>query len=62
MANQVDVAMTDTAIVLSYAAESNGRLEVVGQYSTGESYGGIYPKRQFSQQSWVGSARALAPG
>ncbi len=44
MANQVDVAMTDTAIVLSQAAKSNGRFEVVGQYSTGESYGAIYPK------------------
>ena len=44
MANQVDVAMTDTAIVLSQAAESNGRFEVVGQYATGESYGAIYPK------------------
>jgi polar amino acid transport system substrate-binding protein len=44
MANQIDAAMTDTAIVLSQAAESNGRMEVVGQFSTGESYGGIYPK------------------
>jgi polar amino acid transport system substrate-binding protein len=44
MANQVDAAMTDTAIVLSQAAESGGKVEVVGQYSTGESYGGIYPK------------------
>jgi polar amino acid transport system substrate-binding protein len=44
MANQVDAAMTDTAIVLSQAAKSNGRFEVVGQYSTGESYGAIYPK------------------
>jgi polar amino acid transport system substrate-binding protein len=44
IANQIDVAMTDTAIVLSYAAESNGRVEVVGQYKTGESYGAIYPK------------------
>jgi polar amino acid transport system substrate-binding protein len=44
MANQIDVAMTDTAIVLSQAAESNGRVEVVGQYKTGESYGAIYPK------------------
>ena len=44
MANQVDVAMTDTAIVLSQAAQSGGKMEVVGQYSTGESYGGIYPK------------------
>ena len=44
MANQVDAAMTDTAIVLSQAAESGGRVEVIGQYTTGESYGGIYPK------------------
>jgi polar amino acid transport system substrate-binding protein len=44
MANQVDAAMTDTAIVLSQAAESGGRVEVIGQYTTGESYGAIYPK------------------
>ena len=44
LANQIDVAMTDTAIVLGQAAVSSGRFEVVGQYSTGETYGGIYPK------------------
>ena len=44
LANQIDVAMTDTAIVLGQAAVSGGRFEVVGQYSTGETYGGIYPK------------------
>lgn len=43
-ANQIDVAMTDTAIVLGQAAVSGGRFEVVGQYATGETYGGIYPK------------------
>ena len=31
----------DTAIVLGQAAQSQGRLEVVGQYKTGEEYGGI---------------------
>jgi polar amino acid transport system substrate-binding protein len=36
--------MTDTAIVLGQAAASNGRFEVVGQFATGETYGGIYPK------------------
>ena len=36
--------IADTAIVLSQAAESGGKMEVVGQFSTGESYGGIYPK------------------
>jgi polar amino acid transport system substrate-binding protein len=50
-AGQVDVAMTDTAIVLQQAAASNGLFEVVGQYTTGESYGALYPK---------GSANAAA--
>ena len=36
--------MTDTAIVLGQAAASNGKFEVVGQYSTGETYGALYPK------------------
>jgi len=43
-AGQIDVAMTDTAIVLGQAAESNGLFEVVGQYATGETYGALYPK------------------
>lgn len=44
LANQIDVAMTDTAIVLGQASVSGGRFLVVGQYSTGETYGAIYPK------------------
>jgi polar amino acid transport system substrate-binding protein len=43
-AGQIDVAMTDTAIVLGRAAASNGVMEVVGQYATGETYGALYPK------------------
>jgi polar amino acid transport system substrate-binding protein len=43
-ARQIDVAMTDTAIVLGQAAVSKDRFEVAGQYATGETYGGIYPK------------------
>ena len=43
-ANQIDVAMTDTAIVLAQASESNGTQVVVAQYSTGETYGALYPK------------------
>ncbi|MBX6321547.1 MAG: amino acid ABC transporter substrate-binding protein [Rhodospirillaceae bacterium] len=43
-AGQIDVAMTDTAIVLGQAAASNGVFEVVGQYKTGETYGALYPK------------------
>ena len=40
-ANQIDAVLLDTAIVLGQAAESDGELEVVGQYKTGENYGGI---------------------
>jgi polar amino acid transport system substrate-binding protein len=43
-AGQIDVAMTDTAIVLQQAGASGGLFEVVGQYTTGESYGALYPK------------------
>ena len=35
--------MTDTAILLSQAAVSGGRFEVIGQFATGEAYGAIYP-------------------
>jgi polar amino acid transport system substrate-binding protein len=44
MAGQVDAAMTDTAIVLGQASQASGALDVVGQYSTGETYGALYPK------------------
>jgi polar amino acid transport system substrate-binding protein len=30
--------------VLAQAGQSNGLFEVVGQYSTGETYGALYPK------------------
>ncbi len=43
-ANQVDAALTDTSIVLQQATMSGGRMEVIGQYATGEVYGAIYPK------------------
>lgn len=43
-AGQVDVAMTDTAIVLGQASASDGLFTVVGQYATGETYGALYPK------------------
>ena len=43
-AGQIDVAMTDPAIVLQQAAVSGGRFEVVGQFVTGETYGALYPK------------------
>ncbi|WP_207388373.1 ABC transporter substrate-binding protein [Lichenihabitans psoromatis] len=43
-AGQIDLAMTDTAIVLGQASASSGLFAVVGQYTTGEQYGAVYPK------------------
>jgi len=43
-AGQIDVAMTDTSIVLAQEVEGKGKFKVVGQYQTGETYGAIYPK------------------
>jgi polar amino acid transport system substrate-binding protein len=43
-AGQVDVAVTDTSIVLAEVVANPDKVEVVGQYKTGESYGAIYPK------------------
>ncbi len=48
----IDVAMTDTAIVLGQAADSKGALEVVGQYKTGESYGALLPKGADNNAKW----------
>jgi len=44
IAGQIDVVLTDTADELPQVTNSNGTLEVAGQYSTGESCGAIYPK------------------
>ncbi|RBP67877.1 amino acid ABC transporter substrate-binding protein (PAAT family) [Brevibacterium sanguinis] len=41
---QIDAALQDTAIVLGFAQQSGGALEVVGQYDSGEEYGAIYPQ------------------
>ncbi|MCJ7437750.1 MAG: ABC transporter substrate-binding protein [Acidimicrobiia bacterium] len=43
-AGQVDAVLLDTSIVSAQATESNGEFEVVGQFKTGEEYGGILPK------------------
>lgn len=43
-AGQIDVAMTDTSITLAEEANTKGEVVVVGQYKTGETYGGIYEK------------------
>jgi polar amino acid transport system substrate-binding protein len=44
LSGQSDAAFLDTAIVLAEAKSTGGKLEVVGQYKTGEMYGAIYPK------------------
>ena len=44
LSGQVDAAFLDTAIVLAEAKQTGGKLEVAGQYKTGEKYGAIYPK------------------
>ncbi|WP_222441166.1 ABC transporter substrate-binding protein [Streptomyces qinzhouensis] len=41
---RVDAVLTDTAIVLGQAKGSGGKVAVVGQYETGESYGALLPK------------------
>ena len=58
-AGQVDVAMTDTAIVLGQAAVSHGLFKVVGQYSTGETYGAIYPKGSKNEKTLDEAMKSL---
>ena len=41
---QVDSVIIDTPINLGQAAQSNGELEVVAQFKTGDEYGAIFPK------------------
>ena len=43
-AGQVDAAVTDTSITLAEEKTSGGKSIVVGQYKTGETYGGIKVK------------------
>lgn len=43
-AGQIDAAMTDTSITLAEEVANPGKVKVVGQYKTGETYGAIYPK------------------
>lgn len=43
-AGQVDAAITDTSIVLAEVVANPDKVDVVGQYKTGEAYGAIYPK------------------
>jgi polar amino acid transport system substrate-binding protein len=58
-AGQIDAAMTDTSIVLAQAGQSNGLFEVVGQYSTGETYGALYPKGSANEDTLNKIIKAL---
>jgi polar amino acid transport system substrate-binding protein len=51
-AGQIDAAADDTAYVLAYAKSSGGKLEVGGQYKTGESYGAVYPKGSVNEATF----------
>ena len=52
LSGQADAAFLDTAIVLAEEKSTNGALEVVGQYSTGEKYGAIYPKGSANEDAF----------
>ncbi len=43
-AGQIDAAITNTSLVLAEVAANPDKVQVVGQYRTGESYGAIHPK------------------
>lgn len=43
-ANQIDAVLLDTAIVLAQSSQPDSPFEVVGQFRTGEAYGGVLPK------------------
>jgi polar amino acid transport system substrate-binding protein len=49
-AGTLDGVIIDTPINLGQAAQSNGALEVVGQFKTGEEYGAIYGKGNGKKQ------------
>lgn len=50
LSGQVDADFLDTAIVLA-EAKATGKLQVVGQYKTGEKYGAIYPKGSANEKA-----------
>jgi polar amino acid transport system substrate-binding protein len=52
LSGQADAAFLDTAIVLAEEKSTNGALEVVGQYETGEKYGAIYPQGSANEDAF----------
>jgi polar amino acid transport system substrate-binding protein len=63
LSGQVDADFLDTAIVLAEAKATDGKLEVIGQYKTGEKYGAIYPKGSANEDALnTGIATMLSDG
>ena len=63
LSGQVDADFLDTAIVLAEAKATGGKLEVAGQYKTGEKYGAIYPKGSANEKAFdQGIATMLGDG
>ncbi|MFF6995890.1 ABC transporter substrate-binding protein [Streptomyces sp. NPDC008313] len=58
-AGQIDAALTDVAIVLGKAQDSDGKFKVIGQYDTGESYGALYPKDSANAAALDGAIEEL---
>ncbi len=52
LSGQTDVALLDTAIVLAEAKQTGGKLEVPGQYKTGEHYGAVYPMKSKNEKQF----------
>ncbi|MGH3509568.1 MAG: ABC transporter substrate-binding protein [Nocardioidaceae bacterium] len=52
LSGQVDADFLDTAIVLAEAKSTGGKLEVAGQYKTGEKYGAIYPQGSSNEDAF----------
>jgi polar amino acid transport system substrate-binding protein len=51
-AGEIDAAVNDTAQALAVVKNSDGALEVAGQFKTGESYGALYPKESPNKEAF----------
>lgn len=58
-ANQIDAVLLDTAIVLGQASQEGSPFAVVGQFRSGEAYGGVVPKGSPNLEEINGHLRAM---
>ncbi len=54
-----EAAVQDTAIMLGFAKNSGGSLEVVGQFETGEQYAAIYPQDSANDEAISAAIEAM---